>query len=148
MVASGDAPAGVPSLDRRPVTESRSVYRFVHVESESDDPPAEDFRSDREAGRQARSAREKAYPELLDGMSVFGSLDAARRRWADVHAIAIARGERVRLGDHIAEVVLDPEGGYMLEDLHEPDEHLTLWGDPVRLAAAVERLYSAATPAE
>lgn len=79
-------------------------------------------------------------------MSMFDSLNAARDRWRTIWAIAVARGEAVRIGYHIAEVRLDPGNGYDCEDLKRVDQHLTIWGDPTALAGAVSRIYPAETP--
>jgi hypothetical protein len=132
-------------LDRRPVTEQMTAYRFVHVETVDDPPPVDDFVSDRDAGKRPLR-RERVYPELQDGMSMYGSLDAARAVWQEVSEAAAARGQEVRMGNHVAEVVLTPGKGYDYEDLDEPDEHLTIWGDPASLADAVDRIYPAETP--
>ena len=102
----------------------------------------EDFRSDREKGS-APLRREKAYPELLEGMSVFGSHGAAQTRWETIRQAAERRGQQVRVGYFIAEVALVPDEGFEIEDLGEPDEHLTVWGDADKLAAAVRRIYPA-----
>lgn len=106
-----------------------------------------DFASDRDSGKRPLR-REKAFPELRDGMSVFGSLAAARTLWQMVYEAAAARGQEVRMGNYVAEVELIPDQGYLLEDLGEPDEHLTIWGDPARLAGAVGRIYPATTMEE
>lgn len=75
------------------------------------------------------SAREKAIPELRQGMSVYGSLDSARMVWSGLRALAETRGEPVRVGYHIAEVALEAGLSFSIEDLGEEDEHLTIWGD-------------------
>jgi hypothetical protein len=103
-----------------------------------------EFRSDREAGKRPFS-REKAFPELQDGMSTFGTLEAARAQWDRIQQAAGRRGQKVELGDYIAAVRLQPDCGFSLEDLSEPDQHLTIWGDPATLAAAVCRTYPALT---
>jgi hypothetical protein len=87
--------------------------------------------------------REKAYPDLMDGMSVFGSHKAARERWETIRQAADQRGQEVRVGYFIAEVMLAPGQGFEIEDLGEPDEHLTVWGDAAKLTAAVRRIYPA-----
>ena len=79
-------------------------------------------------------------------MSTFASLDAARERWQEMYEIASERGQEVRAGNFIAAVELTPECGFSLEDLNEPDQHLTMWGDKDRLAGVVGRIYPAATP--
>jgi hypothetical protein len=117
----------------------------VHASTTDDPALVEEFRSDRESGKRP-FAREKAIPELQDGMSVFASLDAARDRWQEMHEIATQRGQAVRAGHHIAAVELTPECGFSLEDLNEPDQHLTMWGEKSRLAGAVVRIYPAGIP--
>jgi len=125
-----------------PVAESRTVYRFVRVPSVDDEALADDFVSDRVTGKRPLR-REKAYPELTDGMSVFGSLGAARAERERIRAAAEKRGQEVRIGAYVAEVELLPDHGCSLEDLGEPDEHLTIWGNPAQLAGAVRRIISA-----
>jgi hypothetical protein len=123
------------------------VYRFVHA-AELDDPALRnDFLSDRESGKRP-FAREKAIPELQEGMSMFGSLDAARERWRDMAEIALSRDQPVRAGYFIAELLLRPRSEIDLEDLGEVDEHLTIWGDPDTLVAAISAIYPAKSPDE
>ncbi|MHB8660218.1 MAG: hypothetical protein ACYC91_20225 [Solirubrobacteraceae bacterium] len=113
-----------------------------------DDPALRaDFLPDRDSGKRPLR-RDKAYPELRDGMSTFGSLEAARTVWRDIHTAARRRGQEVELGEYIAEVDLEPGGEFDIEDLQEPDEHLTIWGDPDRLVAAVRQTYPALTEEE
>jgi len=78
-------------------------------------------------------------------MSTYGSLEAARSVWGEINEAAQARGQEVRIGLFIAEVVLEPGYGFDLEDLGEADEHVTIWGEASRLAAAVSRIYPAST---
>ncbi len=115
----------------------------MHCASITDTGLVADFLSDRESGKRP-SSREKKIDALQDGMSVFGSLDAARERWRDLKELADARGQGVRAGYYIAEVVLRPGKGFLLEDLREIDEHITVWGDPRALVNAVARIYPAA----
>lgn len=103
-----------------------------------------DFLSDRETGKRP-FRREKLYPELRDGMSAFGSLDAAREIWATMHEAASSRNQEVRAGSYVAEVGLTPNADFQIEDLGEPDQHVTIWGDPDQLAGAVSRIYPAST---
>lgn len=103
----------------------------------------EDFRSDRESGK-SPFRREKAFPELRDGMSAFKSEKAARAQWERIRSAAESRGQQVRAGNYIAEVFLEPGEGFDVEDLGEPDGHLTIWGDAAKLASAVRRIYVAA----
>lgn len=124
--------------------EPRAVFRFVHVADREAPFLADDFRCDREVGLRA-SSRERAYPELQDGMSAYGAFAAAQRVWETLRAIASARGEDVRVGNYIAEVELAAGQGFSLEDLGEEDQHLTIWGEKGRLAGAVGRICPAAT---
>lgn len=116
----------------------------MRFENPSDERLREDFLSDRLSGKRP-AAREKRVPELQNGMSAFGSLEAARERWQDMSVIAASRGERVRAGDFIARVDLRPDVGFQLEDLGEVDEHVTIWGDPDALAGVVGEIYPAST---
>lgn len=134
----------IEPLDRKPITARRCVYRFVHTANPNDPSLLVEFRSDRVAGK-SPGRREKEHPELQDGMSTYGSLGAARARWAMIEKAARKRGQPVRIGDYVAEVELLPGQGFFVEDLHRPDEHLTTWGDPAGLASAVARIYPAAT---
>lgn len=119
----------------------------MRVADPADPSLIDDFASDRSAGKRP-FAREKTFPELQDGLSTFGSLAAARARWQDMARIAAQREQEVRAGRFIAELLLRPDLGFALEDLGEVDEHLTIWGDPEKLAAAVRAIHPAGTPAE
>lgn len=112
----------------------------MHCASIDDAGLVADFLSDRESGKRP-SSREKKIDALRDGMSVFGSLDAARERWRDLKELADARGQEVRAGDYIAEVLLRPGKGFLLENLEEIDEHMTIWGESQALVQAVARIY-------
>lgn len=75
------------------------MYRFVHV-AQTDDPALTgEFRSDRENGMTPFFRREKRYPELLDGMSAYGSTEAALRRWTTCRRIADERNEPIQIGE-------------------------------------------------
>jgi len=68
-----------PPLNRQPVTEPTTVYRFLV----SEQPQESDFRTYRELGRHP-SGRSAEVPELMDGLSAFRSLETARLKWADL----------------------------------------------------------------
>jgi hypothetical protein len=138
-------PPPPPPLDRRPVEQPRRVYRFVQANSAQAASLASDFRSDLEAGKRP-FRREKVYPELREGMSAFGSLAAARAQWQLIRKAAEDRGQQVKAGDFVAEVLLESGQGFDFEDLEEPDEHLTVWGAADRLAEAVTNVYPASIP--
>lgn len=105
--------------------------------SETDDPGlSDDFHSDAARNKPARG-RARRIPELQDGMSAFRTLEQARERWRDVAALARQRGEPVRIGDYVACVDLKAGLDFAYEDPGEPDGHMTIWGDPDLLAAAV-----------
>lgn len=78
-------------------------------------------------------------------MSAYGSLAAAREVWDSLRRLADQRGEPIRVGYYIAQVELVEDRGFSLEDLGEPDQHLTIWGDRNHLAEIVSRIYSAET---
>ncbi len=76
-------------------------------------------------------------------MSAFSTLEAARDVWAAIRDAAAARGQAIRIESYVAEVVLEPEKGFDIEDLGEEDGHVTIWGDPAHLASAVCRIEAA-----
>jgi hypothetical protein len=99
----------------------------------------EDFRSDAARGK-PRRGRARAVPEVHDGLSAFVTLSAARERWRDIEALASRRGQKVAIGDHVARVHLRSGAGFAYEDLGVASGHLTIWGDPRALAAAVREI--------
>jgi hypothetical protein len=123
------------------------AFRFVHTDDLTDPRLAADFLSDDDAGLRP-TAREKHIPELRDGRSAYGSLRAARRIWEGLRQLAEERDQPVRVGHFIAEVVLTADEDFAVEDLAEPDEHLTIWGAAERLRRAVRRIYDAHTEEE
>ena len=145
MTSSPDR--GFPPLDKRPVSELATVYRIVHVDRTTHPDLAHDFRSDLEANKRPLE-REVAIPELRLGMSMYDSLAATRELWEGLNEAAALRGQALRIGNFIAELKLGPDQGFFVEDLHEEDGHLTVWGDKNRLAGTVQRIYSAAAPAD
>jgi hypothetical protein len=124
------------------------VYRFVHVAELNGPALPDQFRSDREQGMTPFFRREKRYPELLDGMSVYASPEAALRRWTKCRDVAVARGEPIQIGSYVAEVELVPDRGFCVEDLGDDEGHLTIWGNPDLLAAATCRIYVPESDAE
>jgi hypothetical protein len=118
------------------------VYRFVHVPEAAEPTLREEFRSDRENGLVPFTKRGKRFPEILDGMFAYNSQDSARQRWDQCRGIAESRGEPIQIGQFVVEVELTPEQDFFLEGLAEEDGHLTIWGDPDRLAGATRRIYS------
>jgi hypothetical protein len=65
--------------------EEKLAYRFVHTADREDVHLADDFRSDREAGLEPLDERERAIPELQDGMS-------AGRTYDNLGGPPVARG--------------------------------------------------------
>jgi hypothetical protein len=122
----------------------RAAFRFVHPSSMEDPALADDFKSDKEAGLRP-GGRERQIPELCQGISMYGSLASARQVWSNLRQIADERGQKVRVGYYIAEVVLMPGNDFEIEDLGEPDEHLIVWGDRFKLCDAVGEVYDAQT---
>ena len=128
-------------LQRREPAEGevKSAFRFVHWRDLKDPRLAQDFISDRDAGFEPLTDREREIPELQDGMSTYRTLEEGRTVW-----LGIARGLRrrnpgaiPRIGEYIAEVHLTHGQGFLFEDLNEVDGHMTIWGYPSDLAAAV-----------
>lgn len=116
------------------------VFRFVHVSTRTDRSLSEDFRSDRARGKPVRG-RAKRIPELHDGLSAFRTLDLARARWRELAAHLERRGRgRPTIGDWVACVRLSPGCDFGVEDLGDPDGHLTVWGDELKLAEAVTEI--------
>ena len=82
-------------------------------------------------------------PELLDGISVWATLFAARQAWEVPRKRAEERHQYVIVGYYVAEVNLMPDAGFGIEDFDEPDGHLTVWGEPTALAWSVADIYAA-----
>ncbi len=68
--------------------------------------------------------------------------------WEVIRQGAEKRGQEVKAGRFVAEVLLTPGNGFDIEDLGEPDEHLTIWGAPERLANAVQHIYPSSTSSD
>lgn len=131
------------TLRRLPIEAERRAFRFVGTDSIDPADLAPWFISDREDGKEPDS-REREYPELQDGCSMYGTERAAQIRWAGMRKNAIYHGEQdVRVGAHIAELVLKPEEGFDIEDRDKRDQHLTVWGEAAKLAASVCRVFRA-----
>lgn len=79
---------------------------------------------------------------------MFTTLGAARQAWELPRKIAEERRQFVSVGYYIAEVNLMPNAGFLIEDLDEPDGHLTVWGEPSALAVSVAEIYAAAKEAQ
>lgn len=124
------------------------MYRFVRCGSTDDPSFRNQFLSDRENGMEPRFRREKQYPELFDGMSMYASLDGALRVWRRCRDIAAEKGEPMQIGQFVAELELLPGCDFSIEDLGDEDQHLTIWGDPDHLSAATRRIYTPTSDAE
>jgi len=79
----------------------------------------------------------------MDGMSAFRTLELARSRWADIAKLAERRGGTVGVGYFIARVRLSAGQGFAVEDLGEHGGHMTIWGSPEALVAAVAEIVPA-----
>ena len=124
--------------------EHLEVFRLVHVSTADDDALAEDMKSNAARGRSPRG-RESRHPEIHRGLSVFKKYTQAAERRRQIAARLQEQGsdQPVKIGDYVARLTLEGPGvGY--EDRDEPDGHMTIWGDPLRLAGAVTDL----SPAE
>jgi hypothetical protein len=80
----------------------------------------------------------------MDGMSAFRTLKLAQDRWQDLAQLAARRGQPVAVGDSIASITLSSGRGFAYEDLGGPGGHMTIWGNPERLVAAVVEVVPAA----
>jgi hypothetical protein len=105
------------------------VFRIVRTD-ESDDPVLlNSFRSNYELGGEPRRV-ERSSTVIHMGISVYTDGDVARET-----------AERFpKLGDFIARLDLQPGHGFNYSPTGHP-LHLTMWGDPVKLAAAVADIY-------
>jgi hypothetical protein len=122
----------------------REVFRFVRAATPNDRALVADFLSDAARGKRARG-RSAALTGHMGGMSAFRTLALARERWRDIAALARRRrpNEPIRVGEHIARVMLRAGNGFAYEDLGHPDGHLTIWGAPNDLAGSVVEIVPA-----
>src|SRR5258705_1167033 len=132
-------------LRRDPVEERRFVYRVVDKGTLDDlGELASCFLPDKDDPDKEPDERELKYPILQEGLSVYSTEDLARLRWAGMRKNATHRGEeKVHQGEFLAEIELTPGEGFFLEDRKKRDGHLTIWGDSLKLAGAVRRIFLA-----
>ena len=96
-------------LKRMPVEWEIVVYRIVGTDALNVETLAPWFIPDRADNSKEPDSRERQYPELQDGRSMFATEEQARIRWAGMRKNATQHAEAVvRQGDFIAEVVLQP----------------------------------------
>lgn len=136
-----------------PVVEPRLVFRLLRQPDRTADDFADNFMSDGERGK---ALHDDEHPDLQTGMSVFASEAAARARYTAVRNEALKnrsdrnrrrnRPIKMRIGEHIGEVLLAPREGFEIVDDGDPEGHLTLRGDKDRLAARVAQIYPAGSP--
>lgn len=100
------------------------VYRIVEVPDSSSDEYVGCFRSRAELGRPPREI-EQAVPLIWEGISVYDTLEAARRTARRFPAI----------GTHVAQLRITPELGVTYARWG-PRGHLTVWGDALKLCQA------------
>ncbi|MGN6373234.1 MAG: hypothetical protein ACTHM1_09635 [Solirubrobacteraceae bacterium] len=124
--------------------QERTVFRFVKATSPIEPGLSESFLSDAALGKQPRG-RSAAIPGHMDGMSAFRTLALARERWQDIARLARQKDPTrpIRVGEHIAAVVLSAGHGFAYEDLGQDDGHMTIWGDANALAHAVVEIVPA-----
>jgi hypothetical protein len=81
----------------------------------------------------------------MDGMSAYRTLALARERWQDIATLARRRNPTgtIRIGEHVAAVLLGARVGFAYEDLDQDDGHMTIWGDANALARAVVEILPA-----
>jgi hypothetical protein len=107
------------------------VFRVVRTDSVDDPVLLNCFRSNYELGEEPRKV-ERTATVIHMGLSTY--LDPG-----------IARGTAQRwsaLGDYVARVVLRHGLGFNIAQTGHP-QHLTIWGDPVKLCEAVADIFPA-----
>jgi hypothetical protein len=108
------------------------VYRITKAEDVDDPALVDDFRSHYETGKPPRNV-EEGWAVVHMGISCFrteGAAASTARFWPVI-------------GDHVAAVDLGPGEGFNIAETGSA-QHLTIWGDPVKLAAAVEEIRAVA----
>jgi hypothetical protein len=129
------------------VTAALPVFRFVSTDSMDRATLADEFLSEREAGK-APDGRERKAPLLQEGRSSWRTLEHARRRWKRMCENAERGGDTSVGQGFVAEAILEPGEDFQVEDLGKPDGHLTIWGDRTKLAEAVRAIHAADDTAE
>lgn len=117
---------GEPSLTVYEVTPglTLTVYRIVRSEHPDDPVLANSLRSHYEMGVEPRGPIRPAVLHM--GISTYLDIEPARRtaqRWP-------------RFGEYIAHLALKDGNGFNWAMTGHP-KHITVWGDPLKLAAAV-----------
>jgi hypothetical protein len=115
------------------------VFRLVktdHLDAEALEPS---FYSNERKGKPPRG-REVRCPEIWKSLSVYKSLKGARDLY---QTIAKRQGAKVRIGEYVAELRLEGGSGVVYEDQGRPDGHVSIWGDPLDLAACVVDIHPA-----
>jgi hypothetical protein len=102
-----------------------TVFRITKSDQPDDDALLDSFKSNYELGRKPRRAEIKSTPVHM-GISVYLALERA----ADL-ARALPQ-----IGEYVARVELRPEIGAAFALTAEPG-HLTVWGRPLQLRAAI-----------
>lgn len=137
------------TLKRVPIEDTRIVYRVVGTSSKDPRVLGKFLGPDSADPTKKPDSRELKFPELQEGMSVYRSEEHARIRWAGMRKNADQFGDdKVRQGEYLAELELTPGEGFDVEDRRKRDGHLTIWGDPLKLAATVRRVFPAERPKE
>jgi len=103
---------------------ARIFYRVV----QSDPPTLSDFTSHAALGK-APATNDPARQRMAEGLSVFATVNQARRN---------ARSFRAH-GRYIAEVVIDDESLTVERTGRQPGHH-TIWGDPAALLRSTARV--------
>jgi hypothetical protein len=122
--------------------ETLEVFRVVHRADLNDPELWRDLRSKAQEGKPLIGSGPEAELDH-QGRSVWSNLEQAR---ATVVAIAKRYGlppnsPELRIGRHVAQLMIGPSHGvrYLRDD--KPPGHVTIWGDPAVLAAAVVAIH-------
>jgi hypothetical protein len=115
------------------------VFRLVTTDQLDVAALEPSFYSNQRKGKRPKG-REVRCPEIWGSLSVYKSLQGAR----DLYRV-IAKRQRgaVRIGEHVAELRLEGGVGFVYEEQNRADGHVSLWGEPLDLAARVVDIHPA-----
>lgn len=122
----------IPLQIREPTEEPVVVYRCVRTGDRDDHGTLErGFRSQAARGLPPRpGSPQETTPFTFEGISAYTSLEGA------IDQARAMRDAGTPVGDHVAELRLDPGQGFKYAEWGSPG-HLTVKGDPIKLCLAV-----------
>lgn len=118
------------------VQEPLTAYRIVSCASVDDETLVESFKSNCDRGIPLRkNSAEASYRMVWQGVSMFATFDRA----------SSAAQTFPKLGSYVASVDLQPGMGFSYA-LWGSTGHMSVWGDPARLAGQVADIVVLETP--